>query len=735
LNTVKKFIKNNVYPLTFFLLFLQVFNLISMLIIKSPNVYTAIIPVFLFFLQITIFLSFKQIIPESEKRTSFDICKYSLVFPIVSIINLSIFFVAFEFGFSIRWQVLAILEPILLTLLFIFLQTNYSKLEVKIKLDEIYNSKNMLIEIEKEEKKSGDIVICKEVPLDQKKISKNMSEKEIHKLKPLILPFKDRFLHMLILGPTGSGKTSQIMLPMIYQDLQDLNLGVTVIEPKSDLAKKVYVMSKRIGRPALYFDPTSKDCPYFNPLYGKEEDVIENMTTTFRLLSPDSKQFFLDMNEMLLRNALRVLKRLQGDRATLIELSRLIQNIGGYGKQLVQQFARLDAETEAIAKENEEVASWFLNDYFIDKNKKTYEHCSGLRSQVAKITSNKFLRRVLNPQGGQNDINFDRHLEEGGVISIATQQGTLRDLSKYLGYFIILQLQSSVFKRKGTEFTRRPHMLYIDEFQTYSNPGFADMLTQGRSYRVASHLATQNLALMAMGAGSDGKNFVDLIKTNARNLVVFPGGNYDDALFFSRQFGEDGKTTINESINKTRSIMGSVGIGDTKTSISVKDEKSARLSPTDIIDRPAGEISYRIIKNNSIQSPGIGKVTYIPKDLNEELDYMILEMEKESLLNMELTDGVEDKTDLIYSDTRISMYDEDEEDDDDASDVLNYDKNKKEIVDDESFKDTSEEKTSLGYKEKTDGRKINKKEDGKEKKKIIIENPEDDFFSTYDDLL
>jgi hypothetical protein len=260
------------------------------------------------------------------------------------------------------------------------------------------------------------------------------------------------------------------------------------------------------------------------------------------------------------------------------------------------------------------------------------------------------------------------------------------------------------------------------------------MLTQGRSYRVASHLATQNLALMAMGAGSDGRNFVDLIKTNARNLVVFPGGNYDDALFFSRQFGEDGKTTINESINKTRSIMGSVGMGDTKTSISVKDEKSARLSPTDIIDRPAGEISYRIIKNNSIQSPGIGKVTYIPKDLNEELDYMILEMEKESLLNTELTDGVEDKTDLIYSDTRISMYDEDNEEDDD-SDVLNYDKNKKEIVDDESFKDTSEERNSFGNKEKLDGKKINKKEVVKEKEKEIIENPEDDFFSSYDDLL
>ena len=93
-------------------------------------------------------------------------------------------------------------------------------------------------------------------------------------------------------------------------------------------------------------------------------------------------------------------------------------------------------------------------------------------------------------------MDFDEHLAKGGILCITTAQGKLRDLGRFLGYFVILNFQSSVFKREGNENTRKPHFLYIDEFQVYSNPGFADMLTQGRSYRVASHLATQNRALI-----------------------------------------------------------------------------------------------------------------------------------------------------------------------------------------------------------------------------------------------
>ena len=321
-----------------------------------------------------------------------------------------------------------------------------------------------------EGKQHGDVQLC---------IDKETGE-------PEIWLHKDRYLHMLILGPTGSGKTSQTILPLINQDMQNHEMGITVLEPKGDLAQKAAVMAEHYGRTFTYFDPSLSDCPFFNPLFGKESDVVENMATTFRMLNPDSPQFFLDLNEQLMRNAVKVLKRMDkaegvdGRYATFINLSTLLQNTAGKGRAMVQEFSRITARTQEEAKENPDITSWFLNDYFAEKSK-TYENTSGVRSQVAKLVSNEFLREVLNPdydKGERNQIDFDKHLAEGGIICISTAQGTLRDLGKYLGYFIILQLQSAVFRRPGNENTRRAHMLYIDEFQTYSNPGFSDMLTR-----------------------------------------------------------------------------------------------------------------------------------------------------------------------------------------------------------------------------------------------------------------
>jgi len=459
------------------------------------------------------------------------------------------------------------------------------------------------------EQKKGDVKLCEDLETGS----------------PVIIPYKDRFLHMLILGPTGSGKTSQSIIPMLNQDVQNLDAGITVIEPKGDLAEKIYAMSQYYGRPAVYFNPILDACPTFNPLYGKEEDVIENVVTTFNMLDPDSPQYFKDMNEQLLRNALKVLKRLKGNKATMIDLSRLVANSVGQGRKMVMDFSKKPAATEALAKENADIANYFLSDYFAEKSK-TYENTSGVRSQIAKIVSNKYLRKVLNPENGKSDIDFDAHLENGTIICICTAQGKLRDLGKFLGYFIILNFQSSVFKRPGNENTRIPHFLYIDEFQTYANPGFADMLTQGRSYRVASHLATQNRALIGMGSGKDGDDFIELVSTNARNVVIYPGGNFIDAKYYSDQFGEIKEKEEQKGITRQRfhPLYGN-RVNAPSESIRTTEKDVARYSPTDIIYRKFGEITYAIIQDNTLQVPGIGKIAYIPKELNSILDQMVTE--------------------------------------------------------------------------------------------------------------
>lgn len=481
---------------------------------------------------------------------------------------------------------------------------------------------------EAEEIKPGDATLGRRIDMKFKENGDKVFEETD---MPVVLPVKDRYLHMLILGPTGSGKTSQIIIPMINRDIQNPNIGIIAMEPKGDLAEKVYAMALHYGREVQYFNPILPDCPYFNPLFGIEEDVVENMATTFKMLDNDSSQFFQNMSENLIRNSLKVLKRLYGNDATMLDLYTLVHNNESKGKKIVQEFSQIQSATQELQKENDDIVSWFLGDYFTGSTgdarggTKTYEHCSGVRSQIAKLVSNKYMRQVLNPPPGHgSDVDFDDALERGTVIAIATAQGKLRDLGRFLGYFLILQLQSSVFKRPGNEDTRRGCMLYIDEFQVYSNPGFADMLTQGRSYRVASHLATQARDQIGMGSGREGEAFIQLVSSNARNLIIFPGGNFKDASFYSDQFGELMLSTVQKGHSQQKAGLGNAFTYRPVNESIRKDESlTARFSASDIIYRPFGEITYLLIKNNTIQAPGVAKIEFIPKELNKKLDTMI----------------------------------------------------------------------------------------------------------------
>lgn len=126
-----------------------------------------------------------------------------------------------------------------------------------------------------------------------------------------------------------------------------------------------------------------------------------------------------------------------------------------------------------------------------------------------------------------------------------------------------------------------------------------------------------------MGGGKDGKGFVTVVDANARNKIVYPG-SFSDADFYSRQFGEIIETEIRQ--NKSYgTFAGLKGFFSDKISESVSSTRRARFTPEDIVFRPFGEITYCLIKNNSIQTPGVSKIQYIPRELNDTLDRMVAE--------------------------------------------------------------------------------------------------------------
>ena len=475
--------------------------------------------------------------------------------------------------------------------------------------------------------------------------------------EPNIVPYKDRFLHFLILGPTGCGKTSQSLTPMLARDVTYEDLGIIVLEPKGDFAEQAYALAKLAGRKnVVYFNPTLAGCPYFNPLKGELNDVTESVITAFGAMDDDSKQYFKNMNSSLMRNGIMVVKTVYGDDATLIHLNTLL-NDHRAGKQMIKEFQQKPTKTTSESDQVKEVADWFLNDYFQGMDgksrgmTKTYENTSGVRTQLANLISNGYLRRVLNPPKTSTlkpdeYIDFERTLENGDVLVMASAQGALRDLGKILGMFLIQSFEAAVFRRPGNENTRKGCIFYVDEFQKYANKGYDDLLTQGRSYRVSSVLATQSRSGIAINSGALGKVLTDLVSTNCRNKIIYPGCSFEDARYYSLEFGEKEVEIESTTINRGRGLFNRIDIADQRESYKKDTKLVPHFSPSEIIYKPFKSAVSSVVVNNTLQPPRTIQLDFLNQELQAKVRDIIAtditpRMTKDyaDSLNWEVTEG------------------------------------------------------------------------------------------------
>lgn len=459
--------------------------------------------------------------------------------------------------------------------------------------------------------------------------------------KELTIKGNDRFLHMLILGPTGCGKTSQTIIPLSEQILDDLTAGYTVIEPKGDLAIKIAKMAEIKGRKVVYFNPADEDCPTFNPLFGEEQEVIESMVSVFGLMYKDSPSFFQDANEELLRKSILLIKRTMDNEGTFIDLYELLTgNKSKFDKfkhhhidNYVSTYSdKSEFEKNSLLRENKSVIKYFI-EYF-EKDSKIYDHTSNIRTNLSKLISNRDLKKVLCPQDGKSDLNFTEHVDriygdnkgEQTIYALTTNQGKYKALGNYIGQFLIYSFQNAVFNRKANEDVRMNHFFFVDEVQEFVNDSMTILLNQGRSYKVASYLATQNTGLIELIS----PKMKSVILANCRNRVLYPALDGNDVKYFSEIYGTRKEKQISNSRTKqgisllSRERARPQSIGKTVSEI----EKN-RIDANTFYEMEFGEVLVERVVNNSVSYPRVANISYIDKELNNKINSMITKDEEE----------------------------------------------------------------------------------------------------------
>jgi len=450
---------------------------------------------------------------------------------------------------------------------------------------------------------------------------------------PIIWQGESRFVHSMILGPTGTGKTGTLFLPLIVQDIKN-NRGVIVVDPKSDLAVKAYCCACINGRQdAQYFDPIAPNCPYYNVLYGDETDVTETIVTTFLTMetSNTASPYWGNVTENLLRKACMVVKRIEAAYedpetgissrpATLLVLNDLIQNVNGRGRDMVNELTNLPASPEA-QRENIDTKDWFITSYFVEQSK-AWQDASNIRMSISRLCQNKYLKKVLNPPDGVSQVDFASILAEGKFLSISLAQGKLGALAKVLSSFLILTMERAVLNRPGDEWSRIPSFLYIDEAQVVINKGFNEILEQGRSYRISANLATQTLN--ELKKGQDGDTFLSSVQANTRNKFLLAGLEYDDAKVFEERFGKkkDWVESYSESHQKFTFLSGQP-LGNPTEGTKIQEMELPYMTADEIAYKPFGTLTVQLVEDKSLQRPVQGKANFLNKDENHRITMVV----------------------------------------------------------------------------------------------------------------
>lgn len=424
---------------------------------------------------------------------------------------------------------------------------------------------------------------------------------------PIIIGGNDPFTHFLITGPTRCGKTSTILLPTIFQLLEQKKrgkrLGFSLVEPKGDLIWEVEEFCREMEIPYVLLDPSNPNTDFFNVMEGDIDVVIEVTVAVLQSLFGKQEAFFQTLAELSTRNVTKLLKLLKGDNLTLLDLLATLRD-----EKLLRQ--HVEDLRDKIGPSD--LISFFDNEMFGSLADQYRKLIIGLRAQLENMTGNEKLRHII---ANKSSINLDKHLENGGVLLVNTDLGRLKKAGDAFGMFVTMHIQSAALRRPGTEETRTPHFMIVDEYARYINPDVEMFLSVAASSRVAGIFAIQSLGQLEIESGRIGaKAMKQAILTNCRNKIAFCGLSSADANEFAEEFGKD-VVIMRQSTYKNKILLPKFF----PESYRDTEAEEYRYRPTYLQDQMKRfHFICKILNDGTPQKPIEGVGAFVPRNWKEQ---------------------------------------------------------------------------------------------------------------------
>ncbi len=334
----------------------------------------------------------------------------------------------------------------------------------------------------------------------------------------------ERRRHMYILGATGTGK-STLLLSMIAQDMKN-GKGICVIDPHGDLAEKILplVPANRI-KDIIYFNPDDVSHPIGINLLElteglSEEDslrekefITESIISLFHKLYPE--KYSGPRMEYILRNTIHT--AFSFEAPTFFTIYKLLTNTV-FRKSVVAKLT------------DENLKDFWKYEFSKAGDYQKVKMISPITNKIGRFLFSATAKRILEQE--KSSINFDDILDNGKILICNLSKGRIgEDTSEVFGILVMTKIQLAALKRARVDISkRRDFYLYVDEFQNFATPSFAQILSEARKYRLNAILAHQTISQL------EDKSLVNITLANTGTVICFRTANPEDEKMILPQF-------------------------------------------------------------------------------------------------------------------------------------------------------------------------------------------------------
>ncbi len=320
---------------------------------------------------------------------------------------------------------------------------------------------------------------------------------------------KDRTKHVYVIGKTGMGK-STLLENMAVQDIKN-GEGIAFIDPHGKTAELLleYVPEHRM-KDVVYFAPFDTDFPVsFNVLESVDPDkrhlVVSGLMSTFKKIWQDAWSARM---EYILTNTLLAL--LEYPEATLLGVNRMLSD-----KAFRNQVVACVTDSSVKAFWTQEFANY--------TERMAAEAVPAIQNKIGQFTANALIRNMI----GQPKSSFDirKMMDESKIFIINLSKGRIGESNaNLLGGMLITKIYLAALSRADIPDrvlkTLPNFYLFVDEFQSFANESFADILSEARKYKLNLTMAHQYIEQMEEEVRA-------AVFGNVGTMIVFRVGAFD----------------------------------------------------------------------------------------------------------------------------------------------------------------------------------------------------------------